>query len=120
MAHALILGASGISGWSLLNQTRTYPSSTYFSRITGLANRPFTLEQAQLPADQSYQIVSGVNLLKSVDEIAAKLKSQVKDVATISHVFFCGMSPSFTAACAIHYHQSNIEQHISKRTTTRS
>lgn len=90
MAHALIIGASGISGWSLLNQTRTYPTETTFSRITGLTNRPFSLEQAQLPKDDRYQIVSGINLLKSVDEIAKLLKENVKDVETISHVFFTG------------------------------
>lgn len=90
MAHALIFGASGISGWSLLNQTRVYPSSTAFKRITGTTNRPFTLQQAQIPEDDRIQIVSGVNLTKSEDEVAATLRQSVPDIDTVSHVFFTG------------------------------
>ncbi|TKX21850.1 hypothetical protein C1H76_5944 [Elsinoe australis] len=88
MAHALIFGASGISGWSLLNQTRVYPSSTAFKRITGTTNRPFTLQQAQIPEDDRIQIVSGVNLTKSEDEVATTLRQSVPDIDTVSHVFF--------------------------------
>jgi hypothetical protein len=40
--HALVFGASGISGWSILNQALTYPTPTTFSHITGLTNRPLT------------------------------------------------------------------------------
>lgn len=90
MSHALIFGASGISGWSLLNQARTYPSSTTFKRTTGLTNRPFSLEQAQLPEDDRIQIVPGIDLTKSLDEVTSLLKSKVKDAETISHVFFTG------------------------------
>ncbi|KAF5013585.1 hypothetical protein FDECE_445 [Fusarium decemcellulare] len=88
MAHALIFGASGISGWSLLNQARTYPSPTTFQRITGTTNRPFTLKQAQIPADDRIQLVPGVNLSKSVDEVAELLKERIPDINTVSHVFF--------------------------------
>lgn len=90
MAHALIIGASGISGWSLLNQARTYPTPTTFSRVTGLTNRPLSLKQARLPEDERFQLVSGVNLLDPVDQIVAKLKKEVKDVETVSHVFYMG------------------------------
>ena len=92
MAHALIFGASGISGWSLLNQARSYPSSSTFSRITGLTNRPFGLKQAQLSEDDRIQIVPGVDLTKSIDEVADLLKSKVADVDSVSHVFFTGES----------------------------
>lgn len=90
MAHALIFGASGISGWSILNQARNYPSSSTFSRITGLTNRPFSLEQAQLPEDERIQIVPGIDLTKSVDEVAHLLKQKVPNVESVSHVFFTG------------------------------
>ncbi|KAH6976608.1 hypothetical protein EDB80DRAFT_783846 [Ilyonectria destructans] len=88
MAHALIFGASGISGWSLLNQMRAYPSATTFTRITGTTNRPLTLEQAQIPSDHRIQLVSGINLTKSVDEVIAQLKEKIPDIDTVSHVFF--------------------------------
>lgn len=95
MAHALILGASGISGWSLLNQTRNYPSSTAFARITGTTNRPFTLQQAQLPEDSRIKIASGIDFTKSVDEVVGLLKKKVFDINTVTHVFFTGRLVSF-------------------------
>ncbi|KXH49210.1 hypothetical protein CSIM01_12157 [Colletotrichum simmondsii] len=89
MAHALILGASGISGWSLLNQARTYPTPTTFARITGTTNRPLTLEQARLPADDPrLALVSGIDFTKSVDEVATALRDKIPDVETVSHVFY--------------------------------
>jgi hypothetical protein len=94
MSHALIFGASGISGWSLLNQARVYPSQSTFKRITGLTNRPFSLQQAQLPEDNRIQIVAGIDLTKSVDEVVGLLKAKVLDVDTVSHVFFTGKSTS--------------------------
>jgi hypothetical protein len=91
MSHALIFGASGISGWSLLNEITNYPTPTTFAKITGLSNRPLTLEQAQLPDDSRLNLVNGVDLTKSVPEVVQMLKGKVDDAHTISHVFFTGM-----------------------------
>ncbi|KAL1858734.1 hypothetical protein Daus18300_009868 [Diaporthe australafricana] len=88
MAHALILGASGISGWSLLNQTRSYPTETTFSRITGTTNRPFTLEQAHIPQDPRVRIASGIDFTKPVGEVVKTLREKIPDVDSVSHVFF--------------------------------
>lgn len=92
MAHALVLGASGISGWSLLNQARVYPTPTTFARITGTTNRPFTLEQAHIPQDPRLQIASGIDFTKSVDTVAKALKDKIPDIASVSHVFYTGRS----------------------------
>ncbi|CAN9421211.1 unnamed protein product [Alternaria alternata] len=67
MSHALIFGASGISGWALLNQITAYPTPTTFSRITGLSNRPLTLDQAQLPADSRLNLTGDFESLKKVN-----------------------------------------------------
>ncbi|KAJ0287987.1 hypothetical protein COL940_002128 [Colletotrichum noveboracense] len=88
MAHALILGASGISGWSLVNQARTCPTPTTFNRITGTTNRPLSLQQAQLPEDKRLSIVSGIDLTKPVEEVAESLKEKIQDIDSVSHVFF--------------------------------
>ncbi|TKW57239.1 3-oxo-Delta-4,5-steroid 5-beta-reductase [Colletotrichum tanaceti] len=93
MAHALILGASGISGWSLLNQARIYPTPTTFTRITGTTNRPLTLEQAQLPADFRLKIVSGIDFAKTVDEVAQSFEQKISDVDTVTHVFYTAYTP---------------------------
>ncbi|KAF2008563.1 hypothetical protein BU24DRAFT_474988, partial [Aaosphaeria arxii CBS 175.79] len=88
MSHALVFGASGISGWSLLNQLKDYPSPTTFSRITGLSNRPLTLEQAQLHTDSRYNLVNGIDLTKPVQEVARLLKEKIEDAEGITHVFY--------------------------------
>lgn len=90
MAHALIFGASGISGWALLNQIRTYPTATTFKRITAVTRRPFNLEQALIPQDDRITIASGVDLMKTADEVASALKEKVSDIDSVSHVFFTG------------------------------
>jgi hypothetical protein len=90
MAHALILGASGISGWAVMNQARDYPSPSTFARITGTTNRPLTLEKAQIPDDNRIRLVSGVDFTKSVNEVVAQLQAKIPDVDTVTHVFFTG------------------------------
>ncbi|GME41715.1 sirq protein [Neofusicoccum parvum] len=88
MAHALVLGASGISGWSLLNQLRTYPTPTTFTRITGTTNRPFTLEAARIQNDVRCKIVSGIDFTKPIEEVAHFLQQEIPDIHTVSHVFY--------------------------------
>ncbi|KAK1996655.1 hypothetical protein LX36DRAFT_637642 [Colletotrichum falcatum] len=97
MAHALILGASGISGWSLMNQACRYPSPATFKRITGTTNRPLPLDGAHLPVDSRLHITSGIDFTRSVDEVAASLRQRIPDAETVSHVFYTayarGMGP---------------------------
>jgi hypothetical protein len=100
MAHALIFGASGISGWSLLNQARVYPSPSAFARITATTNRPTSIVQLQIPQDDRIQLASGIDLTKSVDEVVTALEEKVPHVDTVSHVFFTGVF-------AYQYHPSN-------------
>lgn len=88
--HALVLGASGISGWALLNQLRSYPSSQSWSRVTGTTNRPFSLEQARLPPDHRFKLVSGIDLTESVDRIVQDLRDKVPDINSVTHVFYTG------------------------------
>lgn len=86
--HALIFGASGISGWALLDQCRNYPSPDTFSKVTGTTNRPLTLDQAQITADPRINLVNGVDLTKPSSEVQQLLKQKVPDIDTVSHVFF--------------------------------
>ncbi|KAM5387026.1 hypothetical protein ACJZ2D_000319 [Fusarium nematophilum] len=82
MAHALILGASGISGWALVNQATRYPEKDTFSRITGTTNRPLTAEQARLPNDPRINLVSGIDFTRPVDEVVPLLKEKIPDIHT--------------------------------------
>ena len=88
--HALIYGASGISGWAIVNAILNgYPSKDAFSKVTAMVNRPLTREMALWPDDPRLQIVSGVDLVKgSQEELEKQIKEKVKDVETVSQVYF--------------------------------
>jgi hypothetical protein len=86
--HALVFGASGISGWSILNQALSYPTPTTFDQITGLTNRPLSIEDAGLPPDPRLQLANGVDLTGSVESVVSSLREKVKNVETTTHVFF--------------------------------
>ncbi|KAL2009913.1 hypothetical protein VTN00DRAFT_5720 [Thermoascus crustaceus] len=87
--HCLIFGASGISGWALLNAAVNYPTPTTFRRITGLCNRPLTKEAAQLPADPRINLVPGIDLTGSAESVVQALREKVEDVETVTTVYFC-------------------------------
>ena len=86
--HALVFGASGISGWSILNQALSYSTPITFDQITGLTNRPLSIEDAGLPSDPRLQLANGVDLTGSVESVVSSLKEKVKNVETTTHVFF--------------------------------
>ncbi|RYO35049.1 hypothetical protein AA0111_g3413 [Alternaria arborescens] len=88
--HALVYGASGISGWSIVNAILNgYPSKDAFSRVTAMVNRPLTREMALWPDDPRLQIVSGVDLVKgTLEELEEQIKEKVKDVETVTQVYF--------------------------------
>ncbi|KAF8860712.1 hypothetical protein BDZ45DRAFT_713603 [Acephala macrosclerotiorum] len=88
MAHALTLGASGILGWAVLNQSQIYPTPTTFPKITGTTNRPLTFEQTFLLKDPRISLVSGIDFTKSVNEVVEPLKKKVPSLEAVSHVFF--------------------------------
>ena len=96
--HALVLGASGISGWSLLNQLRQYPSAETWQRISGTTNRPFDISQSGIPTDDRLRVYSGIDLTKGVDIIVQSLKVNVENVETVTHLFFTGEPPPIVAA----------------------
>lgn len=91
--HAVVFGSSGINGWALVNQLLAgYPSVGKFSRITAIANRPFTAAEANWPEDDRLQIVSGIDLLVDNDGALQRMISRnVPFIETVSHVYYAGM-----------------------------
>lgn len=88
--HALIFGASGITGWAIVNQIlEGYPEPGAFDKVTALTNRPLSAEAALWPKSDKLQIVSGIDLGK--DSVQDEMKSKIKDIETVSHVYFFGM-----------------------------
>ncbi|KAI3395262.1 hypothetical protein diail_1615 [Diaporthe ilicicola] len=89
MAHLLVLGASGVSGWAALHQSTIYPTPATFEKITGTTNRPLSKEQALLPADEKrVRLISGIDFTKVVDEVKALLMEKVPDIDTVTHVIY--------------------------------
>ena len=85
--HALVFGASGITGWALVKEALSYPTPTTFSQVTALSNRPLSAADAQWPDDPRLQLASGIDLTGPVDAVVSALKSKVNNVETVTHVF---------------------------------
>ena len=109
--HALIYGASGISGWAIVNAILNgYPSKDAFSRVTAMVNRPLTRELALWPDDPRLQIVSGVDLVKGTqEELEKQIKEKVKDVETVTQVYFYCKSKALGKSA-----RSNMTKHTSR------
>ena len=89
--HAVVFGASGIAGWALVKELlNDYPLSNTFGRITAVLNRPMSLEDSQWPRDDRLRIAIGANLTADDAVLQETLKAQIKEVETISHVYYAG------------------------------
>lgn len=97
--HALVYGASGISGWAIVNAIlNDYPSKDTFTKVSALVNRPLTREMALWPDDPRLQIVSGIDLLKgSQEDLEKTIKDKVPDVDTVTQVYFYCSFPNPTS-----------------------
>jgi hypothetical protein len=88
-SHALVFGASGITGWAILKEALNYPSSDTFDRVIGLTKRPLTKAEASLPDDQRLVLYSGIDLADKPESIVEGLK-KVEGIDDVTHVFFAG------------------------------
>ena len=88
--HALVFGATGITGWAVVNQLLSdYPQSATFSRVTAICNRPISMKETLWPDNAKLNLVSGIDLLKgSQEELEKVLRDRVTAINTVSHVYF--------------------------------
>ena len=86
--HALVFGASGVSGWGIMYQLLSYPTSTTWSSINGVTNRPLSAKDTYLPDDARLHLASGIDLTKPASEVAQLLKEKIQNIDKITHVFF--------------------------------
>ena len=91
--HALVIGASGLIGWAIVNELLS-SSSSPFSCITALVNRPLRIEDTFWPKERvggpELALVSGVDLSIPDEIFESTFKHRVKSAETISHVFYFG------------------------------
>ena len=93
--HALVIGASGVIGWSVVNQLlQPYPSPSPFSNITALVNRSVDLKDMlwpeSAPGRPNVRLVTGVDLLCSDAEFERLAKEKIPNLNSISHVYYFG------------------------------
>ena len=100
--HALVFGASGISGWAIVNQILSdYPAKGVFSAVTALTNRPLPAEYALWPKDSRLDVVSGLDLMKgSQEDLEASMKEKIKGIENVTQVFYFCKSASTTTYLA--------------------
>lgn len=71
--HALVFGASGVSGWAIVKECLATTKPASFSRVTALTNRPLSLEDSMLPKDSRLTLASGVDLTKDAATVSKLL-----------------------------------------------
>lgn len=88
--HAIVFGASGITGWGIVNQLlNDYPDADQFSQVTAVTNRPLPASFARWPSSPKLQVVSGIDLLEGdIERLQQSLKAEIPGVEKASHVFF--------------------------------
>ncbi|KAJ6023949.1 hypothetical protein N7540_004746 [Penicillium herquei] len=88
--HALVFGASGITGWAIVNAIlNDYPSPESFSHVNALTNRPLLPDVAQWPPSEKLDVVSGVDLLQGTQvDLETNLKVRVPEIEKTTHVYF--------------------------------
>ena len=95
--HALVIGASGLIGWAIVNELLS-SSSSPFSCVTALVNRPLRIEDSFWPKERvngpELALISGVDLSVPDEIFESIFKHKAKSVETISHVFYFGTQPS--------------------------
>jgi hypothetical protein len=89
--RALVFGASGITGWAIVQEALKYPSPRTFDKVIGLTNRPLRKSEALLPEDGRLELYSGVNLSGGASKVEASLK-KIDGIQGVTHVYFCGRS----------------------------
>lgn len=97
--HALIFGASGITGWAITNQILNgYPKPGAFSKATALTNRPLKKEETLWPENDKLQLVSGIDLMNTAGQKALEdeMKAKIKDIDNVTQVFFFGLSLQYS------------------------
>jgi hypothetical protein len=91
---ALVFGASGVTGWSFVNEIlNDYPKKGVWDKVHALTNRPLKQEDSMWKKDARLNIVSGIDLLKgSQEDLENELKAKVDGIDKVTHVYYLGKS----------------------------
>lgn len=83
--HALVIGASGITGWGILHSLLTYPTPTAWSSVVGLTSRPLSRADALLPQEDNKRIRlhSGFDLITPNSGEVVKMLKGVEGIEMV-------------------------------------
>lgn len=88
---ALVFGASGISGWAVMQNLLSYPSPDTFRRIVGLTNRPMSKAEGNFAEDDKrIELYSGFDLRQELGGVKTQLTNTVPRLQEVTHVYYCG------------------------------
>lgn len=88
---ALVFGASGISGWAVMQNLLSYPSPDTFRRIVGLTNRPMSKADGNFAEDDKrIELYSGFDLRQELGGVKTQLTNTVPRLQELTHVYYCG------------------------------
>ena len=67
--------------------------------MTALTNRPLSLADSKLPNDSRLQLISGIDLTGSVEDVVSSMKNKISGLSEITHVIFTAYieKPDFEA-----------------------
>ena len=80
--HAVVIGASGLIGWGVVNEllSHDYIAAGAFGTVTAIVNRPVNRDDMFWPSEHPSQpkllLVDGVNLMDDQEKITALLKAK--------------------------------------------
>ncbi|KUI65838.1 3-oxo-Delta(4,5)-steroid 5-beta-reductase [Cytospora mali] len=90
---ALVFGASGISGWAVMQNLLSYPSPTTFRRIIGLTNRPLSKAEGSFPEyDKRVELYFGIDLRQDLGGVKTQLMNTIPRLEEVTHVYYCAYS----------------------------
>ncbi|KAI9729776.1 MAG: hypothetical protein M1818_008390 [Claussenomyces sp. TS43310] len=84
--EALVFGASGITGWAIVNEALTYPSPNTFARVVGLTHRSLAAKDAHFAESNRLELYSGFDL-SNREKVRHQLQ-KVPYINKITHVYF--------------------------------
>lgn len=98
--NALVLGASGISGWAFVNEMlHDYPRENVWAKVHAVTNRPLSIEKSLWPNDPRLKIASGIDLLNSGQgDLENLLLEKIPDISDVTHVIYTGITPQIPAS----------------------
>lgn len=94
--HALVFGASGITGWAVVNELLAESTDAQrFRTVTALTNCPLPSSVSRWPENLKLKVISGIDLLKgSQMDLENDIRNKVMDISGVTHVFFnCKRGP---------------------------